>query len=308
MALKKIVKPVRRRSQTTGLLNMVLLCATAIVVAVLLNKRGEVQVGEADSKPQIVAEFDTIPVPVPAEYVPTGTKVSAIKFQYVSYPRHQIPMGALLLLDGYMESSTIAPLPANMPIFPDNISRDVSASNPIVESIPPGMRAMTVQVDATSSVEGWAGSGSIVDVLLVQAKKTSVIAEKVKILSAERSVTPVSAESSPSVPSTVTLLVTQEQCLAINTAIPLGRIAFALRGTSDAERWVDTSYSSDEIKGKSRVARRENAGINGYISIKENGVEKKFALTDGKWLPTQSAPDGFLLMGGQDEKARLKTP
>lgn len=77
-----------------------------------------------------------------------------------------------------------------------------------------------MRVDATSSVEGWAGSGSLVDVLLIQKDRTTVVAEKVKVLSSERSSSPVEGGASPSVPSTATLLVTQEQCLAINTAIP----------------------------------------------------------------------------------------
>ena len=44
--------------------------------------------------------------------------------------------------------------------------------------------------------------------VLVEQSQTTVIAEKVKVLSAERSVTPVEGSEAPSVPSTITLLVT----------------------------------------------------------------------------------------------------
>ncbi len=305
MALKKANKPTRRRVQGGGVINMLLLCATAIVVAVLFSQRGEVQVDQSKTAMNIVAEFDTVSVPVPASYVPTGTKVSAIHFQQIAYPRHQLPMGAMTSIEGYSESVTIAPLPANLPIFAENLSREASSTNPIIGSIPQGMRAMTVQVDATSSVEGWAGTGSIVDVLLIEDKKTSVIAEKVRILSSERSVVPVSAESAPNVPNTVTLLVTQEQCLAINTAIPLGRISFALRGSADADRWLDTTYSSEELKGRSKIVKANGGEFKGFVSVKENGAEKKFALTEGRWIPTEMAPDGFFVAGAEDEKARF---
>lgn len=287
---------------------MLLLCVTSIIVAILVTRRTEVRVDSTPSGPSVVAEFDTVSVPVPVEYVPTGTKLSAVKFQQIAYPKHQLPSGSLSSIDAYLNAVTIAPLPANLPIFAENLSLDGASSNPVIESIPAGMRAITLQVDATSAVEGWAGSGSVIDVLLIEDKKTSVIAEKVKILSAERSVTPVNAEAAPSVPKTVTLLVTQEQCLAINTAIPLGRIAFALRGTSDSERWVDTTYSPDELRGKSRVVRTDSTTINGFIAVQEGTSDRKFALTEGKWIPTEVVPEGFLVAGGAGEKARFKAP
>ena len=274
---------------------MILICATTVVVALLLTKRSEVQVQAAQGGTNVVAEFDTVSVPVPIAYVPAGTKISSIEFRQVAYPKHQLPVGALISIDDYLDATTIAPLPANLPIFPYNLSTEVSASNPVVDSIPAGMRAITVQVDATSAVEGWAGSGSIVDVLLVEDKKTSVIAEKVKILSAERSVVPVSNSVSPNVPRTVTLLVTQDQCLAINTAIPLGRIAFALRGVADSERWIDPTYSPDELRGRSRVIKTDQTAVNGYISVKNGNSERRYALSDGKWIPTEIVPDGFMI-------------
>ena len=104
----------------------------------------------------------------------------------------------------------------------------------------------------------------------------------------------------------MTLLVTQEQCLAINTAVPLGRIAFALRGTSDGDRWIDPTYSSEELKGKGRIVRKGQGDINGYVSVKDNGVEKKFALSEGRWIPTENAPEGFFVAEEKDAKARFK--
>ena len=183
----------------------------------------------------IVAAYDMVEVPVPVQPVLAGTRVSDITFRRISYPRHQVPAGAVLDPGHLRDSISATVLPANMPLFAENFSKRMPGINPVVERIPPGMRAMTIRVDATSAVEGWAGSGSVVDVLLVTHDKTAVIAEQVKVLSAERVVTPVEGASSPQVPSTATLLVNQEQCLAINTAIPLGKIAFALRSPG----WMD---------------------------------------------------------------------
>lgn len=281
----------RLRRKSRGSLSAVaLLCAAMVASAFLLSRRVEAP------KPQpraVVAQFDTVDVPVPAEFVPPGTKVRDIRFRTVSYPKHQLPSGALLDVGPMLEAVSTSGLPANLPLFKENLSLTALGSNPVVERIPPGMRAMTIKVDATSAVEGWAGSGSIVDVLLVTKDKTSVIAESVKILSAERSVAPVEGQAAPSVPSTVTLLVTQEQCLAINTAIPLGKIAFALRSTKDEEQWEDTIYTAERFNFGAN-ARARARGISGFVSIKEGQSEKAFALSDGKWVKTEVIPEGFL--------------
>jgi pilus assembly protein CpaB len=222
--------------------------------------------------------------------VAAGTDLSRIDLEFVSYPRHQIPEGAITdptLLSGY-ESSV--PLPAQLPIFSANIRQIGSVSlNAVEEKIPPGMRAMTIKVDATTAVEGWAAPGSVVDVLLVQEDKTTVIAERVKILSAERSVEELQ-EGGPRVPSTVTVLVTQEQCLAINTAIPLGRIAFALRSSQDEDSWNSRTFTAANLN-----KTKKEASVSGFVSVRGEGGSRSYALADGKWIVADSKPDGFLV-------------
>jgi Flp pilus assembly protein CpaB len=159
------------------------------------------------------------------------------------------------------------------------------------------MRAMTVKVDATSAVEGWARGGSIVDVLLVEKNRTTVIAEAVRVISAERSLSPIDenvASGSPAtIPSTVTLLVTQEQCLAINTAVPLGKIAFALRSAKDDAGWRDTRFSSDDF---SDVKKPEGkAKVGGVVSFGSGAEKKQYALVDGSWIPADEVPSGFFV-------------
>lgn len=235
-----------------------------------------------------VGEFDTIRVPVPIDYVPAGTRVKDIKFKFENYPRHQLPGGAVEDVSALLEGQIVAAIPANLPLSERNISF-ARGVNPVTERIPQGMRAMTIQVDATSSVEGWAGSGAIVDVLLVEKNVTAVIAEKVRILSAERKVAPVEGEGAPNVPRTITILVTQEQCLAINTAVPRGRLSLALRALADDEDWQGKTYSTERLLAGSNGSEKK-AKVEGVVSV--NG-KPAFALTDGKWVATEILPDGF---------------
>lgn len=262
------------------------------------------------SKPIIVAEFDTIAVPVPAEPIPVGTLLRKIQFRNIDYPKHQLPEGAVIDLNPFLDSVNTVPLPASLPVFSANLSLTALKTNPVLEQISEGLRAMTIKVDATSAVEGWAATGSLVDVLLVTPDKTLVVAEKVKILSTERSTTPLEGAHTPNVPSTATILVTQEQCLAINTAIPMGKIALVLRGVRDDKSWINTSYSKEQLKRQGQSDSLLSRSINGVVEIKgspnDNFKTRSFALTDGRWVKTKAHPDGFLVNRNSDSSGEIQ--
>lgn len=293
----RIVPTGNKKRQLQGLYGILFLGGSLIISACIVAKTLTAKPEKVET-PVMVAEFDSISVPVPVTAVSVGTKGKNIRFKFVSFPQHQLPEGIVRDVSLISEAAAVSPLPANLPLFESNFSKNYSTSNPVIEKIPEGMRAMTIRVDATSAVEGWAGSGSLVDVLLITKDRTNVVAEKVKILSAERSVSPVEGGSAPNVPSTVTLLVTQEQCLAINTAIPLGKIAFALRSSTDEASWNDPLFTSDRLKGKSSAKEEGKNLISGFVTIK--GEAKHYALADGKWVKTEVMPDG-VLMGKSDE-------
>jgi pilus assembly protein CpaB len=240
-------------------------------------------------------EAKIVTVLVPRRDLGAGARLRAEDFEAVRFDDRAVPLDAVTSTELVRGASPLRMLPAGLPVSSALLAyENLSGPNAVVERIPPGMRAITVKVDATAAVEGWAGSGSIVDVLLIEKNRTSVVAEKVRVLSAERSVSPLESGATPNVPSTVTLLVTQEQALAINTAIPLGRISFALRNAGDDAPWKSTTYSADRILVPDASDARRGNAVTGYASVKQGGAVRRFALANGKWLPTSSPPDGFL--------------
>lgn len=289
MATRRQKSSPRKLPRRAPLIIPLIIIGIIIFCAALIVKAAKVDPFEVPRQ-VYVGEFDTIEIPVPVEPIQPGTKLKTVSFRNVAFPKHQVPEGAITDLSKYIEAVSTQPLPASLPIFKENLSFSTLGNNPVVERIPPGMRAMTIRVDATSAVEGWATSGSIVDVLLVQNNRTAVVAEKVRVLSLERSTSPLDGNTSPTNPNTATLLVTQEQCLAINTAIPLGKIAFALRSTNDDEGWNQGAYTADNLRGDSKGKRQ----VSGYVSIKGEDSHHTFALTDGKWIRTEIKPEGFL--------------
>src|SRR5690606_1867492 len=155
----------------------------------------------------------------------------------------------------------------------------------------------TLRVDATSAVEGWAVAGAIVDVLLVTKEGATVVAEQVKILSAERSVVSPD-EGQPRVPSTVTVLVSQEQCLALNAAVNLGKIAFALRSSQDEGTWKSPQYEAARLKSLKEAQVFE--GARGYIRVKQPDNEiESYTLTGGRWVKSDVRPEGFFEAEGE---------
>lgn len=252
---------------------------------------------EKELTPVLVNEFDMVQIPVPLAPVPAGVSGKEIALTMMDFPAHQVPLGALRDIADYHDAIARHPLPARIPLFPENFSFEKSLPNPVMSRIPEGMRAITLYVDVASAVEGWAGSGSHVDVLLVEDDKTTVIAENVEILSAERSVTPVEGDS-PSVPRTVTILVNQYQALAIATAVPRGRLAFALRPPDDSGGWSQKVFNASHLVGAARVAAP--AEVSGYVKFTdEEGNRKGFALSDGRWIKAHQIPAGILV--GRDK-------
>ena len=123
-----------------------------------------------------------------------------------------------------------------------------------------------------------------------------------KILSAERSIEPVSTATTPDVPSTVTLLVTQDQALAISAAVTAGKITFALRSNNDEQRWLRASFKKDELGGKPKTQVKPK--VKGYVNMGKKG---KFTLFDGKWIKNEGGTESFVVSTpSPSEKAEAK--
>ncbi len=273
-------------------LGLVSLCVALSLGAYQLG-RGYVAPPVIERQRAFVPEFNVVQVPVPLGPVSAGTNVKDIPVRMEPFPEHQLPEAAIRDLEAWHEAIALVALPGGLPIVATNLGAPDEISNPIVGKIPPGMRAMTVRVDATAAVEGWVRSGSVVDVLLVQPSRTTVVAEQVKVISAERSLSSGGEAAQAPIPSTVTLLVTQDQCLAINTAVALGKIAFALRSARDPDTWRTTQFSADSLSYDRKPS--SSSRVNGVVSVGRGEEKKSFALVDGIWIPTDSVPAGFLL-------------
>jgi len=274
----------RSRSYAGRLLGVVII-SFGIGGAAYITGRGSGSVVVEERPRAFVPEFNVIEVPVPDRPVGAGVAIRDIPVRLEKFPEHQLPSGVVRDIGRLRDSVTLVPLPGGLPILEVNIGSSDQASHPLTGRIPDGMRAMTVRVDVTAVVEGWARSGSVVDVLLVDKNRTQVVAEQVTILSAERSLSAGAIDNATGIPSTVTLLVTQDQCLAINTAVAIGKIAFALRSGSDSNRWDNTEFAATDLSNER--TKKGPAKVQGIVSFGDGESKKSFALVDGRWIRSE---------------------
>ena len=141
--------------------------------------------------------------------------------------------------------------------------------------------------DVESVVEGWAQTGSYVDVILIRRSpekdlgmEAKVIAENVKILAAGADASEKSVENATA-PQTVTLLVTQEDALKVRTASSIGKLTFALRGSGDKGPSVSVFMNQRTLLGGSRLINKQKSnaykgmarGPNGEVYVLQGGSE-----------------------------------
>jgi len=283
----------RRAKNASRYLGLIVM-SIGIGGAAYMGGKGSATDVRIERPPAYVPEFNVVEIPVPNRPVGAGVTMRDVPIRLEKFPEHQLPGGVVRDVGRVRDAVTLVALPGGLPILDVNLGSPDEASNPLVGRIPAGMRAMTVRVDATSAVEGWARSGSVVDVLVIEKSKTTVVAENVKIISTERSLSAaIILDSAAPIPSTVTLLVTQEQCLAINTAVAVGKIAFALRGGTDSERWRDGHFDADDLSGSS--GKKGSAKVEGVISFGKGSAKRNYALVDGRWIPADTVPTGFFV-------------
>lgn len=292
MAIRTILKRKSRYRRGSSVIGAAMLSIALIFSALVIRGRSEA----TTETPRSQIDSKLIRIPVLSEPLEAGRELQTARFELVDYPEDNLTPTVVRDISSIGSAVTVEPVPGGVPIDVRSLSIASNSSNRVIERIPPGMRAMTVRVDATSAVEGWASSGSEVDVLLVTDRQTSVVAERVKVVSTERSLQPLE-DGAPNVPSTVTLLVTQEQCLAINTAIPQGKIAFALRSYRDDSKWTNTQYTAEELeRGVGSKYRAADDRVQGYVTFSDNEESHRaFALTGDRWIATEIVPEGFLV-------------
>jgi pilus assembly protein CpaB len=236
--------------------------------------------------PATASELDLVDVLVPIERIEAGVALEPTMFRKESRPAIAVGGNNIKDFDQLKGAYAASFIAAGQPLLAEYVTLK-KPINQIQVVIPDGYRAVTMAVDLTTSVEGWARPGAKVDVVLTQRingkQSATVIVQNSKVLSAGHAVE--DKQGKDQGPMTVTLLVTMEEAAKIQLAASSGVLSLALRGDEDTiESPNNATIMIDSILGGD--ANLKPAVIPPEGRVKIDG--RQFIIQNGKLVPEGS--------------------
>jgi len=177
---------------------------------------------------------------VAADDLQVGTKIEDKDLKYVHFPSSELPQGVFHRKDKLIGRGVILPISRGEFILTNKLAGE-NAGYGLPALIPPGMRALSVRVNDTSSVSGFVLPGTRVDVLLTGEPQgsgqpqTTTVLENVAVLANGQKLER-NAGGDPIVTSVITLLVSPDDAQKLTLASNQGRIQLALRNPLDTKQ------------------------------------------------------------------------
>jgi len=177
---------------------------------------------------------------VAANDLQVGTKIEDKDVKYVHFPSSDLPVGVFHRKDKLLGRGVILPISRGEFILTNKLAGE-NAGYGLPSLIPPGMRAVSVRVNDTSSVAGFVLPGTRVDVLLtgnpegVNQQETTTVLENVAVLAAGQKLER-NAAGEPQTTPVITLLVSPDDAQKLTLASNQGKIQLALRNPLDTKQ------------------------------------------------------------------------
>jgi pilus assembly protein CpaB len=233
-----------------------------IVMLFVINHQNDASAKDQVMSSSIVPNVGTVTLYVPERPIRVGQKLTEIPLKEAYWPRNQVPDGAIRDKEELKNLYAKVDLPAGMPLQRDHLtSQSMQATLPVT----PGNRAVTIEVDATSGLEGLALPGTRVDVVLTYEESneltSKIIVQNARILSsggdtttvAERGMFEKKSSSSGLTGDTmmafktVSLDVSTRDALKISTARQLGRLSLTMRAPEDSKISSEIEVNANEV-------------------------------------------------------------
>jgi len=169
-----------------------------------------------------------------------GAKIEDKDVKYVHFPSNELPAGVFHRKDKLLGRGVILPISRGEFILTNKLAGE-NAGYGLPSLIPPGMRAVSVRVNDTSSVAGFVIAGTRVDVLLtgnpegVNQQETTTVLENVAVLAAGQKLERNAAGEPQNVP-VITLLVSPDDAQKLTLASNQGKIQLVLRNPLDTRQ------------------------------------------------------------------------
>lgn len=210
----------------------------------------------------------------PDRQIRAGTKLSEISLKEVFWPRNQVPNEAIRDRAELRDFYAVVDIPEGMPIQRSHLTREFQN---VGLPLTPGNRAVSIEIDQTSGIEGWALPGSRVDIVLTFMSAgeltTKVIVQNARVLSLggqrAEDMQPRVRGMLRDIKKTITLDVSQQDALTMTTAKEMGRLTLLMRSPDDnkpvqIDELPKNNISNESVKkGSDRSCTRGSMKIDG---------------------------------------------
>lgn len=226
-----------------------------VAVAILVATLATMAVYNAVRQiPERVVEREGVPVVVAAKSLPIGTKLSPADLRVAVWPASNPVTGAFTTVEAVLDRGLVAELVENEPVTPAKLApTEAGAGLPPI--IPPGMRAISMQVNEVIGVAGFVTPGNHVDVVATVSKNdinmSRVVVSNVRVLAAGTRYDQQRAQNGePIQTNVVTLLVSPSEGERIALASVEGRLHLTLRNPLDGEATQTTGVRVQALFGQ----------------------------------------------------------
>jgi pilus assembly protein CpaB len=279
------------------------LCFIAITTVVMQNSEQT-----ENNQPTIVgqtsnSQIGTVTLFKVDRPINAGEIIPAAEVKEVNWAVNQVPEGAIRDRAELKNMYAKVAIPGNSPLqLQQLMDKPVSSSLPVT----PGNRAVSIEIDATSGIEGQALPGTSVDVVLtyhVNGVLTSkVIVQNTRVLSLQGStksvdeIDPTAEKRAPMSAQTITLDVSPRDALAITTSRQLGRLSLMMRYPGDEVVLAEDEITQNEIGPNTTV---NNINI-GPLAISKKCIKGTYKI-NGKDYLLDCDNNTTLLNQGEDD-------
>jgi pilus assembly protein CpaB len=177
---------------------------------------------------------------VAAEDLQVGSKIEDKDVRFVRFTSGDLPAGVFHIKTKVVGRGVVLPISKGEFILTNKLAGE-NAGSGLPALIPPGMRAVSVRVNDTTSVSGFVQPGTRVDVLLTgnpqgsNEQQTTTVLENVAVIATGTRLERNAAGEPQSAP-VITLLVSPDDAERLTLASSQGHIQLALRNPLDTKQ------------------------------------------------------------------------
>jgi pilus assembly protein CpaB len=219
---------------------LILAVSTAALAALMVNSALKLRDAAI-----VRAQAQSVDIVVAARDLPLGSRIDQGSVRLVRWSRDALPPGAVFGMKTVMNDYVRRELVANEPVTAEALFNGDKSAGVMPLIIPPGMRAMSVQVDEVSDIAGFVLPHARVDVLAAlsssdngQKPISKIVLENVEVLAVAQEME--QKKDQPELVKVVTLLVKPDEAEALALASHESVLRLAMRNYND-QRLVQTT-------------------------------------------------------------------